>query len=183
MSLDEGEVAGLSFGKAPQAINPIAYFCATWRTGKLSNDIEAPLAIDSSDCYHGTLFMLSKLCAYCLMPRNCEYLFGCREARESKFSVNCHFSTKVSRCFELDNCNNCSDCLFCHNVENCTECMFCFNVKAKRYAVGNVEYPKEEYLRLKKLILAELAGRLEKDKTLGPSIYNLPQPRPARGRA
>ncbi|VVB56655.1 Uncharacterised protein [uncultured archaeon] len=172
-ALGEEEVKGLSLRTAPALIGPLAYFCHTWRTGKLSNDIEAPLAIDSSDCYHGVLFMLSKSCAYCLMPRSCEFLFGCREARESSFGINCHFSTKVSRCFELDNCNNCSDCFFCHNIENCQECMFCFNIKAKRYAIGNVEYPREQYLRVKKMVLAELASRLEKDKVLPWSIYSL----------
>ncbi len=172
-ALDEKEVQELELHTASTAINSIAYFCATWRTGKLSNDIEAPLAIDSSDCYHGVLFMLSKLCAYCLMPRSCEYLFGCREARESKFSVNCHFSTKVNRCFELDNCNSCSDCLFCHNCENLENCMFCFNVKAKRYAIGNVEVGKEQYLKIKKLVLDEIVRKLEKNKKLDWDIYNI----------
>lgn len=51
--------------------------------------------------------------------------------------------------------------------------MFCFNVKAKRYAIGNVEYPKEEYLRVKKLVLDEIAAKLEKGKKLEWSIFNV----------
>ena len=80
---------------------------------------------------------------------------------------------KLARCVEVDSSRSSSDCYFCHNVENCAECMFCFNVKAKRYAIGNVEVGKEKYMQIKKLVLAELAARLEKDKTLAISIYNI----------
>ena len=51
--------------------------------------------------------------------------------------------------------------------------MFCFNAKSLRYAIANKEYPKEEYLRIKKLILDELNSRLEKSKKLEMSIFNI----------
>jgi len=46
-------------------------------------------------------------------------------------------------------------------------------VKAKRYAIGNVEMKKEEYLKIKKLVLTEIANKLEKDKKLDLNIYNV----------
>ena len=73
----------------------------------------------------------------------------------------------------MDSCRDCSDSYFCHNIENCDNCMFCFNIKSKRYAIGNVEYPKEEYLKIKKLVLAELVSKIEKDKKLEMDIYNI----------
>ena len=51
--------------------------------------------------------------------------------------------------------------------------MFCFNIKGKSYAIGNVEVGKEEYGRIRKLLLADIHSRLEKSKRLDRNIYNL----------
>ncbi len=51
--------------------------------------------------------------------------------------------------------------------------MFCFNAKNLSYAIGNVQLQKEQYLRLKKIVLEEIAGKLEKEKQLDLSIYNV----------
>jgi len=51
--------------------------------------------------------------------------------------------------------------------------MFCFNIKNKSYAIGNVEVGKEEYAKVKKMLLAEIGRRLEKDKKLKLDIYTI----------
>ena len=73
----------------------------------------------------------------------------------------------------MSNSNSCTDCYFCHNCENVHESMFCFNAKNLCHAIGNRELPKEEYLRIKKLMLAEMAGKLLKNKSLEHGIYNI----------
>jgi hypothetical protein len=51
--------------------------------------------------------------------------------------------------------------------------MFTFNAKNLRYAIGNVQYPKEEYRRLRTTLLAQITDELEKKKTIPWSIYSL----------
>ena len=102
-----------------------------------------------------------------------ENAFGLYRTFHSKSSIRCYHSDKLSRCFEMDGCNSCSDAMFCHDCENLEHALFCFNSSSLRYAVGNVEVGKEEYGRIKKLVLEEIAQRLEKDKALSLSIYNL----------
>jgi hypothetical protein len=51
--------------------------------------------------------------------------------------------------------------------------MFCFNVKNLKYAVGNVEVGREQFLRLKKLLTDEIASSLEKKHDYGRSVYGL----------
>jgi hypothetical protein len=51
--------------------------------------------------------------------------------------------------------------------------MFCFNTKSKRYAIANVEIGREKYLKIKQTVLGELVSKLEKNKSLGISIFNL----------
>ncbi|MFH1471109.1 MAG: hypothetical protein ABIF01_05145, partial [Candidatus Micrarchaeota archaeon] len=135
--------------------------------------IDAPLTIDSTDCYRGILYLLTKLSAFCFSPRSCDYSFGCREGRHTSFCVNSHYSTKVTRCFEIDSCSNCTGCYFCHNCENVHDSMFCFNVKNRRYAVGNVEVGREKFLEVKNVLLDWVNQKLEEKRELDLDIYNL----------
>lgn len=83
-------------------------------------------------------------------------------------------SEKIQRCFEVSETRSSADCYYCHNVENCHDCMFCFNAKNLKYAVGNVEIPKEKYLEIKKKILAQLNDELSRTNSISLSIFNLP---------
>ncbi|MEW6528327.1 MAG: hypothetical protein AB1391_00410 [Candidatus Micrarchaeota archaeon] len=127
----------------------------------------------SYHCYNGTYFVYSKYCAYCFWPRESEYCFGSVYTFNSKFCIKCYYSTNLTRCFEMLNCYNCSDCYFCYNSENLMECMFCFNTKSKRYAIGNIKVGKENYVKIKKIMMDEIVKRLEKDKKIDINIYNI----------
>ena len=91
------------------------------------------------------------------------------------FCIKCYNSAKLSRCFEVDSSRDCSDCYFCHNCENVHDSMFCFNIKNKRYAIGNVEMPREDYIKIKGKVLAEICGELARDGEVRLSIYSLPE--------
>jgi len=95
------------------------------------------------------------------------------QAAGSSFCMKCYSSTKLTRCFEVNDSNACTDCYFCHNCENLTECMFCFNAKGKRYAIGNVEVGKEAYMKVKRLVQSQLAGELERTKGCKRDIYSI----------
>jgi hypothetical protein len=51
--------------------------------------------------------------------------------------------------------------------------MFCFNVKNMRYAIGNVEVGREKYLEMKKMVLWEIAKRIQEKHDLPFDIYSL----------
>ena len=127
----------------------------------------------ASHCSDGTYYSNCKYCAYSYWPRNSEYMFGSDIAFSSKFCIRCFNSSGLARCLELSQCSNCSDCFFCHNCENLEECMFCTNAKALRYAIFNKQYGKEEYLKIKKMVLDEIADKLGKNKTLDINIFNI----------
>ncbi len=167
------EAQNLSLENAHECLDKVAFFHAEHNHGQNSNIVESTYPFDSSDVYRSSVAVYSKFIAYTFWPRSCEYLFGCDSPFDSSHNIHVYSSTNLTRCFELDCCGFCSDCLFCHNCENLTECMFCFNAKNLKYAIGNVEYPKEEYLRVKKMVLNEITAKLEKDKKLDYSIYNI----------
>lgn len=134
-----------------------------------------------SSCYGPTQYChkvrftwFSKFIAHTFWGRDSERLFGCANvAAGSAFCIKCYSSTKLIRCFEVNDSNNCADCYFCHNCEDLRDCMFCFNTKGKRYAIGNVELGREEYLKVKKRIQAQIATELERTKSCKYDIYSI----------
>ncbi|PIT84961.1 hypothetical protein COU37_00355 [Candidatus Micrarchaeota archaeon CG10_big_fil_rev_8_21_14_0_10_45_29] len=167
------EVQSLEFSKITQILGKIAYFSPEYYEGASANIIDTPTAMDSSNCYKTFATVWAKYCAYGFWPRSSEYIFGFDTCLSSSFCINCYNSTSLTRCFEMDGCANCSDSYFCHNSESLSNCLFCFNVKAKHYAIGNVEVGKEKYEKIKKMVLEEIAKKLEKEKKLELNIYNI----------
>ena len=173
LALGKAEALALDLSNAPLHLGPLVYIASEWSEGKKSNLTDCNIYIDGSDCYRVSGAVYAKNCGLCFWPKSSEYAFGCDTLFSSSACIRCFYSTKLTRCFEMDACSNCSDSLFCHNCENLTECMFCFNVKGKRYAIANVEYPKEEYLLVKKKLLCEMAITLQKEQKLGLDIYSI----------
>ena len=170
VKLDEGEELGKksltpeqvrSLSNAAELLSPIKLYAAESVVGDNIEVEEVGQHGYSSFCYRGDAFVYSKYCAYSFWPRSSEYIFGSDFVFSSKFCLKCYGSV------------NCSDCYFCHNCENVQNSMFCFNAKNKRYAIGNVEYPKEEYARIKVIVLKEISGKLAREKSFPLGIYNI----------
>lgn len=123
--------------------------------------------------YVVSLAAYSKNCAYSYWPRQSEHVFGSSVAFSSQFCLKCYHSSNLSRCLEVSDSHSCSDCYFCHNCENLSDCMFCFNAKNLRYAVGNVEVGREEFMRLRGILLAYVQKELEKKKRLDLNVFNV----------
>jgi hypothetical protein len=185
LSLEESELLGerlaiskesalqITLGNAADEISPIAYFSPEWHVGEETNVIESPLNVRSSNIYKCVLAVESKNSALSYIPRNSENSFGSYLIRLSSFTIRCFQSAKLRRCFECDSCRDCSDLLFCHNCESCNDCMFCFNAKNLRYAIGNCEMPRDEYLKVKARILEEVNSELSSKKGLSTTILSL----------
>ncbi len=172
-SISEKELAELSLQNAAKALSKIAFSSPEVFWGESAGMEECVNYGYSQNCFRSSTCYWSKNCAYNNWTRDDESCFGTDLVFYSKFCLKCYHSNSLTRCFEVSDSFSSSDCYFCHNVENCQECMFCFNMKSKRYAIGNVEYPKEDYLRIKKLVLHGLVDKLEKTKSIPYDIFNL----------
>lgn len=173
LKLTPAEVDSLSLKNSSQFLPKLAFFNVEFNEGKHDNLIECTMTIDCANCYRSSAIVRSKFCGCGMWPTSCENCFGFDSIFFSNFSMNCYHSVKLTRCFEMDNCRDCSDSMFCHNCEALSNCMFCFNTKSKRYAIGNVEVGREEYMRFRKIVIDELLAKIEKNKNLEISIYNL----------
>lgn len=171
--LSKEEAETLTLFSAAQRLEKISFFSPEVIRGKNFLVEECGTYADSSYCFHGTLFVNSRYCAYCLWPRDSEYVMGSSFIFSSKFCLKCHNSSHLTRCFEVSHSSNCLDCYFCHNCENLQDCMFCFNTKSKRYAIANREVGREKYLEIKRRVIGKLAEELESKKRLKYDIYSI----------
>jgi hypothetical protein len=173
VKLDASEVEALSMKNAHEKINKLAFFDIEMADGANDNIIDCAIYADSVNCYKSSVTVYTKNCAYSFWPRSCQYLFGCDSPFDSTFCINCYSCTQLSRCFEIDCCGYCSDLYFGHNCENVHQSMFCFNMKNRRNCIGNAEYSKEDYGRIRGSLLSQIADELEKSKDFKLDIYNI----------
>jgi len=171
--ISDKELEKLNSTNAPEVLEKIVYISTEAEEGRNVNVMDSAAygwAINALECWWP---VKTKNAAYCGWSRQSENTFGCSLIFSSKFCLKCFNSLNLNRCFEVSNSSDCSGCYFCHNCENVHDSMFCFNIKNKRYAIGNVEVGQEQYLKIKKLVLNEIATALQAKKRFGLSIYDL----------
>lgn len=161
----------MDVGSLSEVFGSVAFACFDGRLGNNPNTQKITLAADSESCYNGSAFISSKKCAYDYWVMESECIFGSSAIWDSAFCINCYWSKKLQRAFEVDSSKNCSDVYFLHNCENVHDSMFCFNARNLRYAIGNMSIEKEKYLEIKERLVKELIDNLEKNKQI--SIYNI----------
>jgi hypothetical protein len=173
LRLTQTETESLTLKNAGKTLSRIAYITPQFHEGTNLNVYACPIILWASDCegVHGCVY--AKKSAYSTWPRDSDHVFGCAFAFGSSFNISCHNSFGIQRCFEVDSARSCTGCYYSHNIENCHDSMFCSNAKNLRYAVCNVQVGKEEFARLKALLLARVSGELEKGGKCGLDIYQI----------
>ncbi len=173
MKLTEKEVESITLAGAGQSLSRIAYITPQFYEGTNLNAYACPIVLWSSDCeeVHGCVFM--KKSAYSTWARDSEYLFGSAFVFDSSFNIKCYNSFKLKNCFEVDSARSSTGCYYCHNMENCHDALFCSNAKNLRYAVCNKEVGKEEFARVKALLLAKVVKELQEKGSCAEDVYSI----------
>jgi hypothetical protein len=165
---------GMGIGKIFAEAGRIGYFTHEFRVGTSMGVVDTPISYSSVDTYKVFDTTNSRHSGCTFTSIESEYVFGGKyRMLHSKACINCYESTSLSNCLEVDSSFNTTNSLFCHNCENLDGGIFCFNVKGRRYAVGNTEVGREEYLRIRKILLDYAASSLEGKGKLELSILEL----------
>jgi len=151
-----------------------AMFSLEFVGGIADNVVDTPGIFGGSNIYRMLDVTQGKDSAYTTTCIQSEHIFGgYLRILDSQFCINCFDLTKCKGCFEVDSSYSCRDSYFCHNCENVSDSMFCFNGKALQYAVCNTPVGREQYLRLKKMLLDHLNSQLDKSYAVKESIFSL----------
>ncbi|MFH1393699.1 MAG: hypothetical protein ABII71_03470 [Candidatus Micrarchaeota archaeon] len=168
----DGKVPG-SIRGVVDATSGFAVFTPEVFDGRLRNIIKTPIGYNTIDSYKDIDATYSENTAFTTMSGNNKNVFGSGWFTESEFCINCYNSINLSRCFEMDTSEKCSDAYFCHNSEGLVDAMFCFNAKGKRNAIGNLSLDSAKYLETKKALLHQFADELEEKGELSIDIFSM----------
>jgi len=168
------EQTALSLVEMARLISEKAAFSLDFVDGACRDYVDVSQVIDSSEVYStwDTTSSTRSACSDGVIQS--KYIFGCSFRQlDSEFCIKCCDIIECKRCFEVDSSSHCTSCYYSHNIEGCEECILCCNVKGMRYAVLNQQLGKDEYLRVKKMLLGYINAELDKKKKVPRSIFKL----------
>lgn len=172
VSIGEGESPSLV--EMAARAKKIALFTFEKREGRCLDITEGPGASDSTLCHRLLYAFSNTLSGYSTVVTESKYVFGGYvRILNSEFILSSYNLTQCKKCLEADSSYRSSGLYFCHNCENVEEGILCFNLKGARYAILNQPVSKEEYMRVKKMLLDYVNRELEAKGGLERSIFAL----------
>lgn len=178
-SFEAGKVTSLaredlvSVDSISKNLHKIAFFCIELASGENRNIIDTSVYAHCMNAYRSSLTGLAKNNIFSTWTRRSNFTIGSVLPYLSDFVINTYYSSRITRGFEVDGSRDCTDIYFSHNCEAVQDGLFCFNAKNLRRAIGNAEYPPDEYKKFKGSLLGQISSELEKNKTLKWDIYNI----------
>jgi hypothetical protein len=147
-----------------EAVAEKFYYTGSITFGNCANIEQSSNINDSTGIYKTARYGHSKNIACCTMAKDGENCFGLNGATETSFSIKCNRCFHCSRSFEIWMNDNTMDSFYSSGLTNCSNCMFSFDIWNKKYAIGNLELPREKYLSIKQTLLADIVERLKQEK-------------------
>lgn len=131
---------------------------------KLINYKLAPQNIESSEVVNSThihnaseilnssyIYSSSKI-LFSTNLTECEYMAGSIGSLYCNFGARVFDSNKITDSFEISWSSTVSRSFFIHNAFNLKDCMFCSHITSKQYCIANMQYNKEDYMEIQKMI-------------------------------
>ncbi|MEW6528646.1 MAG: hypothetical protein AB1391_02040 [Candidatus Micrarchaeota archaeon] len=166
----------LSLDEVVKKVAEKAYFTFEFTDGNSLNVVDVPNIFNGTNAYLCWDITDSMYAGYTSSPvGNSKYIFGGGYIRilSSEFCVSCYDISNCKNCLEIEGCSSSSELCFSHNCENIMGGIFCFNAKGLRYAIGNIEVGRDEFLRVKKILLDYVNNELEKNNRVNFDIFTL----------
>lgn len=109
---------------------------------------------NSNSVYHSVSIFDSKNTIYCYKIFDCNYMFASRDNSSCTLGIRVKESIFCSSSFEVSWSNKISKSMFIHDSFDLYECLFCSHLRSKKYCIANMQFEKEEYLKIKKMVTA-----------------------------
>ena len=155
-----------------EAAKERAYYCGNivlGNSGSVENSnrcINAFHVLGSQDIYD------SKYVAHSCTARYSDYIFGSNSIGETKFGIKVFETYQDTRCMEAVRTYTSSDCYYTANVEASSNCMFTFNQRNASNMIGNAQFQKDEYQKLREKLIEDVRETLRSKKSV-PGIVDI----------
>ena len=119
-----------------------------------SKDVaESDGVYNSSSVYHSVSIFDSKNIVFSYKLFDCDYMITSRDDSSCTLGMRIKESIFCSSGFEISWSNKVSKSMYIHDGFDLFECLFCSHLRSKRYCIANMQFDKEEYLRLKRIVV------------------------------
>lgn len=81
------------------------------------------------------------------------YMLASRDDSSCTFGIRVKESIYCSSSFEISWSSKVSRSMFIHDSFDLYECLFCCHLRSKKYCIANMQFSKEEYFRIKKMVV------------------------------
>lgn len=81
------------------------------------------------------------------------YLLASRDDSSCTLGIRIKESLFCSSSFEVTWSNKVSQSMFIHDGYDLFNCLFCSHLRTKKYCVANIQFEKEEYFKIKKMVI------------------------------
>lgn len=148
--------------KKKRALNSIEDILKAWEevnylTGEKyinSKDVaESDGIYNSASIYHSVSIFDSKNIVFSYKIFDSNYMLASRDNSSCTLGIRMKESIFCSSGFEISWSNKVSKSMYIHDGFDLYECLFCSHLRSKKYCIANMQFDKEEYFKLKKLII------------------------------
>lgn len=107
----------------------------------------------SENIYHSTDSSESKNLVFCDSCHHSEFLLASQRTVTSNFCIRCDDSKNCSNSYSVICSNKIVNSFFIQDSFDLYECMFCSHIAGKKYCIANMQFEKEEYFAIKKVVV------------------------------
>lgn len=94
----------------------------------------------------------SKNLVYCDSCAKSEFLVASSRSANCLFSIRCDDSKDCSNSYNVICSNKVKNSFFIQDCFDLDECMFCSHIASKKYCIANMQFEKDEYYEIKKIV-------------------------------
>lgn len=109
--------------------------------------------ISSQGVYMSSLISSSKNILFSHGNYFSNYLLACRGNSSCNFGIRLFDSIYCSSSYEVRWSNKVTKSMFINDSLDLYECIACFGIRSKKYCIANMQYEKEEYMKIKAMIV------------------------------
>lgn len=107
----------------------------------------------SENIYHSTDSTESKNLVFCDSCHNSEFLLASQRTVTSNFCIRCDDSKNCSNSYSVICSNKIVNSFFIQDCFDLYECMFCSHIAGKKYCIANMQFDRDEYFEIKKVVI------------------------------
>lgn len=135
-----------------EKVKRVSFFAGNYAENS-DNVFKSDQVFSSSNIYLSANVFTSRRIGYSYGIHDCEMVFASESGKNNNYCLRVFDSSALTNCFEVYNASKCVNSQFIHYCTDLRDCLFCFSISSKQYCIANMQYTKEEYEKIRKMIL------------------------------